>query len=117
VIPRDGLRQRFHIIRGDLRLHLLLERDGFSLEKPIRFDDSLDDVSFVLENRTGDDHTTSLSLSGLPPGHYQLFCDGNPLAVFESSMPNREISLSLSFVENKELDVLIKKTGADLSGK
>ncbi len=117
VIPRDGLRQRFHVIRGDLRFHLLLERDGFSREKPIRFDDSLDEVSFTLENRAGNDHTTSFSVSGLPTGRYELLCDGNSLAVFESSMPKREISLSLSFTENKELEVLIKKIGADLSDK
>jgi hypothetical protein len=107
VIPRDGLRQRFHAIRGNLRFHLLLERDGFSHEKPIRFDDSLNEVSFMLENRTGDDHTTSLSISGLPPGRYELFCDRHSLAVFESLMSKREIPLS--FTEKKELEVIIKK--------
>lgn len=117
VIPRDGLRQRFHVVRQNLRFHMFLERDGFCREKPIRLDDSLEEVSFILENRTGDDHTTSLSLSGLPTGHYQLFCNKRPLSVFESSTPKREIFLSLSFGENKELEVLIKKIGADPSGK
>jgi hypothetical protein len=109
VIPRDGLRQRFHAIRESLRFHLLLERDGFSHEKPIRFDDSLDEVSFVLENRTGDNHTTSLSISGLPPGRYELFCDRSSLAAFEPSMSKKTISLA--FVGKKELEVLIKKIG------
>ena len=107
VIPRDGLRQRFHAIRGNLRFHLILERDGFSYEKPIRFDDSLDEVFFMLENRTGDDHTTSLSISGMPPGRYELFCDRRSIAVFEPSMSKREISLT--FTEKKELEILIKK--------
>ena len=111
VIPRDGLHQRFHVVRGNLRFHLLLERDGFSREKPIRFNDSLDEVSFMLENRAGDDHTTSLFISGLPPGHYELLCDGCSVAMVESSMSKKKISLP--FAAKKELEVLIKKIRAN----
>src|SRR5262249_29336641 len=35
VIPRDGLRQRFHFIRGAQRLHLELDWDGFAPDQPI----------------------------------------------------------------------------------
>jgi hypothetical protein len=107
VIPRDGLRQRFHVIRGNLRFQLLLERDGFSPEKPIRFDDSLGEISFTLENRSGDDHLTFLDISGLPPGHYELRCDGHLLLPFDSPPLKNEISLPLK--EKKELEVLVKR--------
>lgn len=33
VIPRDGLRQRCHVITAERKLHLLLERDGFAASR------------------------------------------------------------------------------------
>jgi hypothetical protein len=76
VVPRDGLRQRLHIVRGAGKLHLLLERDGFAAEQPIRVNGALDGLAFTLENRTGDEHVTVLHLAGLPPGEYRLYLDG-----------------------------------------
>jgi len=76
VIPRDGLRQRFHLIRGERRLHMLLDRDGFAAEQPIVVDDELRRVRFILENRTGDTHVTTLRLAGLPAGGYSVHVDG-----------------------------------------
>ena len=35
VTPRDGLRKHVHVILGDRRLHLSLERDGFESERPV----------------------------------------------------------------------------------
>lgn len=48
VVPRDGLRKRFHAVFGKDRLHLILDRDGFAAEKPVKVSRSLDEVSFVL---------------------------------------------------------------------
>jgi hypothetical protein len=75
VIPRDGLRQRFDAIVGDpndsvakiRRLKIELDRDGFAAEQAILVDKSLQRISFKLENRTGDQHSTGLWLS-LPDG-------------------------------------------------
>jgi hypothetical protein len=75
MIPRDGLRQRFHAVIGDppgasakpMRLKLELERDGFAAGEKIVATPSLDRVAFTLENRTGDEHATGLRLS-LPEG-------------------------------------------------
>ncbi len=108
VIPQDGLRQRFHVIRGNIRFHLLLERDGFSSKTPIHFDDTMSKISFVIENRTGGDHMTYLDISGLPAAHYELLCNGHLLRAFDSRRLKDKIPLPLS--ENKELEVLIKKT-------
>jgi hypothetical protein len=66
VTPKDGLRQRLHVVRGERRLHLALDRDGFAADRPIRMDPSLREIRFTLENRTGDTHATTLRLSGLP---------------------------------------------------
>lgn len=76
VIPRDGLRVRFHVIRGNQRLHLELDHDGFAKEQPIVVTEDLSRIEFMVENRTGGTHQTGLSVSGLPAGTYQLSVDG-----------------------------------------
>jgi hypothetical protein len=53
-------------VRSERRLHLVLDRDGFAAEQPIRIDHSLREIHFTLENRSGDSHTTRVQLSGLP---------------------------------------------------
>src|SRR5437762_1364216 len=72
VIPKDGLRARFHIVRGDQRIHILLERDGFAKDKAISFDDRGGSISFELENRGGGNHETGVRISGLAPGKYEV---------------------------------------------
>ena len=39
VWPQDGLRQRIHVISRDARMHMLLERDGFTADQPITVSD------------------------------------------------------------------------------
>jgi len=79
VFPKDGLRTRFHIVRGAQRVHILLDRDGFARDKPISFDDTLTAIRFTLENRTASEHETEIQLSGLPPGSYQMTLQKLPL--------------------------------------
>src|SRR5439155_9927187 len=50
VILKDGLWARFHVVRGQQRIHLLLDRAGFAKDKAISFDDRGDSISFELEN-------------------------------------------------------------------
>jgi hypothetical protein len=91
VIPRDGLRVRFHVIRpstdargalnsaegrGDQRFHLELDHDGYAREQPIVVSDDLSRIQFTLENRTGGAHQTGLSIAGLPAGEYEVTVDG-----------------------------------------
>ena len=76
VIPRDGLRVRFHVIRGDQRLHLELDHDGFAKEQPIVAADDLSRIEFVVENRTGGAHSTALSIEGLPGAEYDVTVGG-----------------------------------------
>jgi len=94
IIPRDGLRTRFHMIGGDQRLHVLLERDGFAKEKPIRFNDNLSQVDFALENRAGFAHQAAIRISGLPVGIYRVTCGGKSLSEF-SEQGSKEIVLSI----------------------
>ncbi len=72
VIPRDGVRKRFHAMLATGRLHMLLERDRFAPSAPIVLADDLSSVHFALESATPTAHTTTLRLSGLPAGTYHL---------------------------------------------
>jgi len=80
VIPRDGLRKRFHAVLGGRRLHVELDRDGFARERPISVREDLGEIAFDLENRTSDAHETVLELSGSAPGTYEVFLNGKSLA-------------------------------------
>lgn len=79
VIPRDGLRARFHIVKGKQRIHILLDRDGFAKDKPISFDDALSVIRFTLENRATLGHEALIRVAGLPAGSYKVTA-GNHLA-------------------------------------
>ena len=86
VWPQDGLRQRLHFVSRGERLHLLLERDGFTADQPITLSHAFFDpseaprqdsrIGFGLENRSGDQHQTTLRLGGLKPGRFVVRVDG-----------------------------------------
>ncbi|NJD66767.1 MAG: hypothetical protein FIB00_16255 [Chloroflexi bacterium] len=87
VVPRDGIRKRLDVVLPDNRapggpvrhLAVQLERDGFAQELPVHVDKQLARVAFTLENRTGDEHRTQVSLR-LPYGaSYALLQDGRPV--------------------------------------
>jgi hypothetical protein len=87
VIPRDGLRVRFHVIRDRQRLHIELDHDGFAREQPVTVSDDLSRIAFTLENRTGGAHTVGLSLAGLPAGEYEVVVDGRRVARIDAAKP------------------------------
>jgi hypothetical protein len=72
IISRDGLRSRFHVIRNDQRLHMILEQDCYAKEQPIIVSDDLYRITFTLENRSGRSHNSCLLLAGLPEGNYSV---------------------------------------------
>jgi hypothetical protein len=94
VVPRDGLRVRFHVMRGDQRLHLELDHDGFAKEQPVVVADDLSRISFTLENRSGGAHTVGLSVEGLP-GDYDVIVGGKKAAAVSGSKIQR-LSLPMS---------------------
>lgn len=82
VVPKDGVRTRFHVMRGTQKFHLFFERDGLAKDQPVTFDDSLSQVAFTVENRSGDKHTAGLRMSGLPAGTYQVAVGNRNLTTF-----------------------------------
>ena len=95
VIPRDGLRVRFHVIRGQQRLHLTLDHDGFAREKPVVVADDLSSVEFTLENRTGGAHETELTIAGLPRGRYTVSVGGKPAVTIDGGPDAHIVTLPI----------------------
>jgi hypothetical protein len=89
IVPRDGLRQRFFAIVGDprnanapiQRLKVELDRDGFAAGETIVTDKSLKKVTFTVENRTADEHTTGLFLSFPSGSSWAVTQDDNPVTL------------------------------------
>jgi hypothetical protein len=96
VIPRDGLRVRFHVIRGDQRLQMELDHDGFAREQPVVVSDALDRIQFTLENRTGGAHETGLWIAGLPKGRYTVAVDGRQVATVDAGAARTLVTLPVS---------------------
>ncbi len=93
VLPRDGLRVRFHVVRDGQRLHLALDHDGFAADRPIVVADDLSRIEFGLENRTGGPHRTGLTVAGLPEGDYQVAVEGSAVAAISGGRETRQIAL------------------------
>jgi len=94
VIPKDGLRDRFAIVRGTTRFCMQLDRDGFAENQPIHFTASLNRIEFLIENRTHDKHQTALRLSCLPDGTYHVLVNHSSLATVVSNH-RKELDLSI----------------------
>jgi len=108
VIPRDGLRVRFHVIRGDQRLHLLLDHDGYAKEQPMVVADDLSRIQFMLENRAGGSHSTELTIAGLPAGSYGVTVDGKTAGTLKGSADPTKIALPVG--GGRSVRVEIRKT-------
>jgi hypothetical protein len=95
VIPRDGLRVRFHVLRDGQRLHMTLDHDGFANDKPLVVADDLSSVAFTLENRSGGAHNTELTIAGLPAGRYKVNVDGKAAVTIEGGPAAQVVTLPI----------------------
>ncbi len=106
VVPRDGLRVRFHVIRDDQRLHMTLDHDGYAREKPVVVSDDLARIQFTPENRTGRAHETGLEISGLPAGEYAVAVDGRSIATVRGGTPQvQRIALPVPAVPSVQVAI------------
>jgi hypothetical protein len=105
VVPRDGLRVRFHVIRGDQRFHLLLDHDGYAKEQPVIVADDLSRVQFILENRTGGSHSTELTIAGLPAGSYTITVDGKMAGTVKGSVDQTKVVLPVGASPSARVEI------------
>jgi hypothetical protein len=82
VIPKDGVRRRFHAILGTGRLHLETEADRLAPDRPIVLREDLSQIQFQLESDNPETHTTRMQLEGLEAGTYELRQDRGPARHF-----------------------------------
>lgn len=71
VIPKDGLRRRFHAMLETGNLHFVLDNDHFASEQPILLKEDFSQISFRLESDNPLKHVAKLTASGLS-GTYTL---------------------------------------------
>jgi hypothetical protein len=108
VIPRDGIRRRFHFITDKQKFHLQLLSDGFVKDRPLIFNDSLSEISFEIENRSRVDHTFCFCCSGLPAGTYAIAINGKKISMLKSEDGNEIRWEFPNFTENS-MQVKIKR--------
>ena len=108
VVPRDGLRVRFHVVRDGQRLHMLLDHDGYAKERPILVADDLSRVQFTLENRTGGAHTTGLSIAGLPAGQYAVSIDGKHVAQVTGGDKETKVALAVGVAPSAQVVIALR---------
>ena len=109
VIPRDGLRVRFHVVRGDQRFHMTLDRDGYASEQPIVVSDDLSSIRFTLENRAGRAHQSGVTLRGLPPGDYAVTVDDRSVATVRGTPAETRIALPIGDGEASRVAIVRTK--------
>jgi hypothetical protein len=68
IEPRDGVRQRLHVLHQAIRLHAALDRDRFAAGRPILLAEDSRRLELHLENANGTVHQTTLEVEGLAPG-------------------------------------------------
>jgi hypothetical protein len=83
VVPKDGLRKRFHAVIGGHRAHFILDTDHFAFNMPIIIGEDLSQVRFVLDNEGGHQHAAVMTVSGLPAGKYGVMMEGREIAAFD----------------------------------
>lgn len=110
VITRDGMRLRFHDLRGDKNLHLELLRDRFAAEQPISISADGDVIAFTVEKASGKKQPFGLKISGLMPGNYSLTINDQNIKsiTVKSEAP---ISVEAPVRKLKEYRVEIRKEG------
>jgi hypothetical protein len=72
VVPKDGVRRRFHALIGGRKLHVSLDSDRFAKGKVIAVNESLSDLRFELESDNPDRHSARLRLAGGANGRYAV---------------------------------------------
>jgi hypothetical protein len=72
VIPKDGVRRRFHALLGGRKLHVALDADRFARGRPIVVDESLRTLRFEIESDETTPHTALLRLGGRADGRYTV---------------------------------------------
>ncbi len=82
VIPKDGIRRRFHAVLDQGKIELCSETRKFSADVPIRLSLDRDELQFDLEPTDAGSVANRLHVGGLVAGSYVLESDERKLGAF-----------------------------------
>ncbi|MCL1908086.1 MAG: DUF5695 domain-containing protein [Holophagaceae bacterium] len=106
VYPDDGTRTRFRVVNDKIRVGLELERDNWSITKPIIVNKDMRSMELKLENATGNKHLTRLVVDARGARNPRLNADGKNIVskrdrygnfVFEIPIEQQESTLKVSW--------------------
>jgi hypothetical protein len=99
IVPRDGVRNRFSLVADELRMTITLERDGFAEEKEICVSKNLREISMLIENRSGNEHSTSLNIENYAGRGIELRHNGRKLTPSSSGNGVESYDLKVNGIE------------------
>ena len=85
VVPRDGVRRRFHAMLARARLHLETDVDRFAAAEPIFLREDLSALRFELESRNPAPHLGTVRVAGLPVGTYLVLRGDEAITSFAAA--------------------------------
>ena len=103
LIPRDGIRQRIHILASPYRLHFHLDRDAF---KSISYKEDASEINFELEHRTKGAHNTTITLQNLPELSYDVYINNEMTCRFAVNKNENLLVLSLPSEATTKVKIL-----------
>jgi hypothetical protein len=112
VIPKDGVRRRFHTRLDNGNVSLVLDSDRFAATQPIVLKSDLSEIRFELESDNSAVHAATLHVSALAPGEYSLRDRNGEFAYFISA-DGREVAmlLPMNAGTRTKLFTISKKSG------
>lgn len=76
ILPKDGVRKGFSVVTDNQRIAVTLNRDGFVKEKEILVSKNLKVISMLVENRSGNEHITTVEIENHTGKKVSLKLDG-----------------------------------------
>ncbi len=106
LIPRDGVRQKLYVRGDQFSIDVQLDRDVFAAEQPVRINPAKGEIGFMLENRSGLSHATTIHLQGMIKGRYEL--------TTSAGTAKREINIDGNESQSITVELPVKGLGVTL---
>jgi hypothetical protein len=111
VIPKDGVRRRFHARLAGGRFDLVTPVEHFAAGRPIVFTEAGTQIEFPLETSNPRAHTAEVRVAGLPAGAYQVRVGPREVTTF-SVRGGTEVRLELPFAAGGKVQAFnLERTG------
>ena len=86
ILPKDGVLNKFWVVSQTQKIGLTLNRDGFEKETPITYSKNTNEITFTLENKATNNHTTELSV--ISKNNLNVYLDGVKLNAIKNKQEN-----------------------------